>query len=307
MMKKFFIRSILFTLLCITGFMSVFMLADGGTNSSYIKFTTPKQHSLIVGNSRSLWGLKPHVMNEYLSLENEKGIYNFSFNLSESPYGPDYASLIQRKIKPGVDDGLYIVTVDPWSISSYGEDPNDINNFREKDHFINNMPIVNMKPNLFYLLFNFDGTYKDIITRRLNPTGTYVHDNGWMEVNMERSTIPPKERIEEHAKFYREVFATEKSFSHVRLNSLSQLTKHLQRHGTVFLVRLPVHQAMFEVEDMYMPDFDEKMDSIATKYGVAYINFKNFENKYEFFDSGHLTVNGAYQLSKDLAELIKSN
>ena len=98
-------------------------LADGTTDDYYLKFSSPKQSSLILGTSRAKQGIIPSVLSS--SIENSNfSFFNFSFTLKSSPFGLVYFNAIKQKIDLESEDGCFIVTVDPWSISEKISDVN---------------------------------------------------------------------------------------------------------------------------------------------------------------------------------------
>jgi hypothetical protein len=56
------------------------LLADGTSDDYYLKFSTPKQGSMILGTSRAKQGLIPSVLSEAIEGGDVK-LFNFSFTL----------------------------------------------------------------------------------------------------------------------------------------------------------------------------------------------------------------------------------
>ena len=126
-MKKFLLHIILFFLIFFLSAYLIALQADGYSDSFYLKFTTPKQTSLILGNSKAAQGLKPEVFTHKL----KKNIYNYSFAINTSPFGPKYLKSIQSKLDTTNDNGLFIISIDSWSLSTNCDNPNDTVCFRE--------------------------------------------------------------------------------------------------------------------------------------------------------------------------------
>jgi len=82
-MKKFIIKTAIFSFLTLSCFLFVLSRADGNTDPFYIRFTTPKQASLILGTSRAAQGLQPAVINEIGKTQ----LFNYAFTLGQSPFG----------------------------------------------------------------------------------------------------------------------------------------------------------------------------------------------------------------------------
>ena len=88
---KLFIKKILaFTLLIIIIHLILGLTADGTTDDFYLRFTSAKQKSLIIGTSRAAQGIQPQLIDSILDLTATDKIYNFSFTAQNSPYGEVY-------------------------------------------------------------------------------------------------------------------------------------------------------------------------------------------------------------------------
>ena len=46
-------------------------------NNFYLRFTSPKHNSLIIGTSRSAQGIHPNIIDSILNLEDINSIYNY--------------------------------------------------------------------------------------------------------------------------------------------------------------------------------------------------------------------------------------
>ena len=84
-MKKFITKLLVFTIL-ITAII-LFMLSryGGYVDYFYNKLASPRQHSLIIGDSRSFQGIQPAVVNENLKNQFELPMYNYSFTPEHVP------------------------------------------------------------------------------------------------------------------------------------------------------------------------------------------------------------------------------
>jgi hypothetical protein len=113
--------------------LGVILLENGKTDYFYDKVTTPRKKSMILGISKSEQGIIPSVLNEKVK---DADFYNFSFALSVSPYGEAYLESIKNKIDDGPKKGMFILSVDPWSVASFREDPDNENKFEETLHLL---------------------------------------------------------------------------------------------------------------------------------------------------------------------------
>ncbi len=304
-MKHFLIKGILFLVICLTTFYLVFYLADGYTDGMYLKFTSPKQTSLVLGTSKATQGIKPVVLNESL---NRDDIYNYAFTVVHSPYGPYYFESIKRKLEKTNQDGIFILQVDPYSISSTARNPENPEMFREKETAVGMIRNVNNKPNLEYLLWHYPHQFIFIFKRRFGKVGKgFLHDDGWVETTRDMDSIEIEKRIQSKAKAYKRN-NTEYKLSRIRLSYLEKTIEYLQTYGKVYLVRIPVAKPLFDLENELDPEFDLKMQNIAGKLTIPYFNFSEMFNEFNYSDGNHLSSQSSELFSKILAkEIIKSN
>jgi len=305
-MKLFLRQSGAFILLFGISCYVVFSMADGTTDAFYLKFTTSRQTSLIVGSSRAAQGVIPSIL-EAEGLD--YGLYNYGFTIAHTAYGKAYYESIEKKLKKKENHAMFLVCVNPWTISSMTENPEDSLNFREHGSFIKNTHFVNMKPNIEYLIESYDRLNIDIITNK-SRKGDYqtffTHDNGWLEVTIESDMISTKERTLNKIKSYKEKLKKYSGISQNRLRYLKKTIELLKNHGQVFLVRLPVNDDMLYLEDKLMPDFNMKMDTLSQYYQIQYFNAMPFRKQYNYTDGHHLDIASGKAFSKYLAKQLKN-
>lgn len=293
-MKLFIVKSIIFSLLVFGFFFWICAQADGTADSFYIRFTTPPQKSLIIGTSRAAQGIRPEVINFYMP---ESQIFNYAFTIAHSPFGPAYLRSIKRKLDPNSQEGIYIVTVDPWSISSICANPNDSNEFRELELCVARTRFVNLNPNIPYL-FNF---YDEHYFQLIKPTSSnFLHLDGWLEVNVPMDTISISERRKNKVAHYREALPNYK-LSSLRADYLKKTIQFLKTHGDVYLVRLPVHSEIIQIESELMPEFDSIMSTI-TPMANGYLDMTMRNNDFQYTDGNHLYKDAGSEVSKIIAE-----
>lgn len=299
-MKRFLYQILVFSLIVIIGFGWVLSRADGYTDPFYIRFTTPKQSSLILGSSRAAQGLVPAVFNEQL----DHDFFNYSFTIDHSPFGPVYLESIKKKLDSNERDGIFIITIEPWSICSITNDPTDSLNFRERNLCLGNTSEVNMNPNFFYLIKNLKGSYYTIV--RSYDESMYLHKDGWLEVSVPMNLVTVNKRIAEKTVSYRDTNLPKYKFSELRLTYLKKTVEYLNQHGKVYLVRLPIHQEIFEIENELMPNLKDKLNEvIPLTYGYYDMTSKNSD--YQYTDGNHLYKESAKVVSMEIANWIKRN
>jgi hypothetical protein len=306
-MKKFLVNIFIFSVLLSASMLFVFFIADGKSDSYYVRFTTPPQHSLLLGTSRAAQGLQPAVFDSVLYVNKEHRFFNYSFTINDSPFGPAYLESIKKKLNPSVKDGIFILAVDPWSLSTPEKDPNDSTLFRENMGFMGKTKFVNLKYNIPYLVQSFAEPFINIVRKWKSTPDMVLHNDGWLEIDAPMDSASMAKRLDTKLKDYQQNFLPVYKFSTLRQDYLKKTIGWLQEHGTVYLVRLPVHPSMFAIEDELMPDFDEKINVIATNTNVGYFSFKKLENNYQYVDGNHLYKSSGKKVSATIASWISSN
>jgi hypothetical protein len=279
----------------------VFMMEQGGSDNFYLRFTTPRQRSMVVGTSRAAQGLVPSVLNQKLS-KTSGDIYNYAFTVHHSPFGKSYLKGIQRKLS-GDTTGYFIIAVDPWSICVEGGHPNNEELFPEKDGFLDQIEDPTANPNVKYLLDFYPIPYYNILLRRVRSSHMKLHHDGWLEVTVSMDSAKVEQRVAEKCKLYRQ-HANVYKYSARRRFYLEEITRLLKKHGEVYLVRLPVHPEMKKIEQEFMPEFDLRIDTLARANSVPYIDLSEKGANYQYTDGNHLFKNSSETVSAELAELI---
>ena len=289
-------------------------LRRGYVDAFYARFTSPPAGSLVLGTSRAAQGIRPAVLAARLGERYAGPWLNYAFTLAESPYGPGYLSSIERKLAPGTTHGLFVLAVDPWSLSL----PKDVERdksghdykarvlnrlggqivFPEAKSMVSQLHSVSQNPNLDYLAHYLHKPFYQLL---LDADTAHVierlHPDGWLEI-----ALPPpgtdtpllRRRTAEKLATYRPL-ATNSRFSEARFLSLTQTISFLQQHGQVVLVRLPTGRAMAALEKQFQPDFDQRIRALS----VPYLNY--LDQPYPTNDGNHLTRSAAGQFSQRLA------
>ncbi len=278
-------------------------MADGSTDSFYLKLTTPKQKSLIIGSSRAAQGLQPEIINEVIE---GKELYNFAFSRVHTPYGEPYFKSVQKKVQPNVEDGLFVLEVNPWVVSEK-ENEQEIEIFYESRGFLGKVNNVDLNPNFEYLIESFGKRYIDIISNKFvasDKINVIVQSDGWCKVSLP-DAYDQKKVKKSTLERYQLIQQEYKGVSDKRMKSLIEIVNYLKAHGTVILIRLPVCDDMLEIENKLIPDFDGLMSQVAKKMNIKYINTMPLREQYLYSDGHHLETNSSMEFSKYLATLIK--
>ena len=280
----------------------VFFQADGNSDPHYYHFASSKQKSLILGTSKAAQGLQPDMFDSIL---NRKDIYNYAFTVAHSPYGPAYLRSIKSKLTENTKDGIFIITIDPYAVSSRLKNPNDTTHFRENSLAVANIENVSSKPNFQYLLKYYGYQYIYILTKKINYVNDdFVHENGWEEVNISMRENALNERIESKLEDYKNKLP-EYHFSEVRYSYFERTIEFLKKHGKVFIVRLPVSEPFLIMENSINEDFDNLISKSCEKFNVPYLDFTKIKNDYRYTDGNHLYKTTGAEVSKKIAIWIK--
>ncbi len=304
----------------------LFFFADGYFDSNYKRFTTPRNGSLILGTSRSAQGIVPSILIENLCLYNP--IINFSFNIGESPFGPVYLHAIENKLDANLNNNIYIITVDPWSLSIHESNTSDnYELYREANRCLGNTKSFDLRFNYNYLLNNIHTGWGQIFIRSMKtrliktilnlnlspkyfnyfPNGySYLHNDGWLEVTLKSdSDFFLNKRTMDKVDYFKDNWLYHYRISKNRFNYLNDTIELLDLYGEVLLVRMPVHEDILEIEDQYCPHFNEIMQNFADEKDLVYYNYTGMGNNYKYTDGNHLIKFSAKAFSLLLAQDIK--
>lgn len=284
------------------------MLADGTSDAFYLRFTTPAQSSLILGTSRAAQAIQPKILHKILGKKNiTNTFFNYSFTNANSPYGPVYYRSILKKLDPNTKNGIFILAVSPWSISSRASNPNDSVHFREANLFLDNTNYVNLNPNIFYLANSYTSLYYKILKNKITKPDIILHEDGWLEVNVPMDSKSFLDRLSRKVETYETENLPFFKYSNTRFNYLSKTITYLQKHGKVFIVRLPIHQKILDIENKSMPDFNSKIIGLSIKHNVAYLNLTTSGKDYKFTDGNHIYKTSGAIITAEIAEWISSD
>lgn len=303
-MKTFLRRLAIFSIFPIAAAVLTFLRADGRTDAYYLRFTTPRQTSLILGTSRAAQGIRPRILDSVLHVAGrDVRSFNYSFAIGLSNYGPVYLRSILKKLDPSSVKGVFVLTVDPWSIAGP---------FNAKKHyageddrsFLASMDCVNMDPNIEYLLTAYDKPLlRIVLPDPRQPTGQLtLHEDGWLEVDLPMSPAAVEKRTVGKLKEYRQERFPGTALSAMRAGYLAMTIDTLKQHGTVLLVRLPVGPRMQALEDSLAPHFSGFMDKLSRSKGVGYLDMTAADKPWEFTDGHHLASPSGTQATITIAE-----
>ncbi|MBR5983743.1 MAG: hypothetical protein IK025_08525 [Bacteroidales bacterium] len=299
-MRRFLIKLLVILVIPILfiGFSFLFWL-NGYIDPYYMRISSPRQSSMILGTSRSSLGLVPSVFEK----NGYNNVFNYSFTIADSPWGEDYYNSICKKLDTTSNNGLFVLTVDPFSISARVSDDGEeiIPSTRLSE--IND---VTSSPNYEYIYKMDVKPWRYLLVLLHIESKTFcLHEDGWYE-NL-RLYDKETEKVETKLKLkgYKSEFAKSKLSDH-RMGYLKNTIQKLKQYGRVVLVRVPTSTDMYEYECEYMPSFDSLMNDLSVKYCVKYYNFGQESGTYRTFDGNHLIPEEAKWFTQRLCDSLRN-
>lgn len=300
-MKKFLFKISFYIIGVIAVMLFLGTYADGNTDDNYMHYTGPKPSDMILGDSRGGQAVIPYVLDEKL-----KGtkFNNFALNIGDSPYGQVYLEAVKKRMNPDTKNGIFILTVDPWclsidkSLEHSTEDP-------DQNSPLADMHFYDMSPNYEYLLKHYSRSWFNIYKEReeLAKSVTFLHKNGWMEVNV--NVHPDSVRVREVKKIegYTDMMKNQ-MISQYRINAFQDMIQYLKGKGTVYIIRIPAFKGMMELEDIYDPGFNKRIENIAQQNGVKFFNLSSNPQDYIYTDGNHMYKESGKIFSAQIADSI---
>ncbi|WP_395044878.1 hypothetical protein [Flavobacterium sp.] len=300
-MKRFLYKITIFTVFLIIILSFILIKYGGYVDYFYLKFTTPKQTSFIIGDSRSFQGIQPKIMDENLKNSNfSLPMFNYSFTITQAAYGELYTKSIKNKLVSNTKNGLFIVSVNPWLLSERENDDFKNKIFAEDKNPPHNMNFVSTNPNFEYFFKNFNYFHFRAIFKK----NSELHQDGWLEEsNLPKDSLTLNNWKKNQIIIYKG-FAKRWKNSNYRINELKKLIKFLQSHGKVVLVRMPVDSKILSIEEDFWVNFDSEINKIAAIEKVNYFNFSK-DNKFQTYDGNHIDKFGGVIFTKQLCDSIK--
>ena len=259
---------------------------------------------LILGTSRAAHSLDPRYI---------KGVdYNFSFTLGHSPYDTAYFRTVKNYCRAEFmefdSNRRFVLTVDPWVMSTFKSDSFELNN----NSFIKDLGNNKFLNSINYIIKHIDLTPKSIFSILFKadfPKYFILSENGRLVIKMDKQESQSKEkaRIQQTIDEYKnkKVF-TGGFYSMKRYKVLEETTKYLQKFGNVYYVRLPTSKALFKIENQRWLDFDQIMDDFGKNNKCKYINLGNLSENVLTIDGNHIWDGHSKWISQSLNDSLNA-
>ena len=266
---------------------------------------------LICGTSRTEQGIDP----EHLSRQcpDLAGVYNYSFNLGDSPWSSQYASAITHKLKQSTESstGVLILSLDPWSLHNSKPNPSPFlgtlsNSAWIQTHLyaMSTSPLQNMTGNSQKEISK--ALLTALRTKRTNKT--LLHPNGWLPNTRYRDSsftaLETKKKIESYQALYPRVDTWPEEEAMTAIQNTIRTFKDLKPTGTVILIRPPVRPEMLLLEDTIYPELNQIAKSIAVENDALFFDCNTISDGLVFNDAHHLYHESAQILSTRLGSRI---
>jgi hypothetical protein len=297
-MKKFLFKAVCFGIVATGIVLTLLMGYKGSVDYFYIKFTSPRQTSLIVGDSRSFQGLQPSVFDKKLDGLYDLPMYNYSFTIGQIAYGDALLASLKRKVDPKTRDGLFVLSVHPWVLAERKGEDIAHGKFFETGLPPHNMHLVDWDPNPEYFFRNYSFFHFKAIFKR----AALVHDDGWLE---EPILANDPKMLQMWLPTLREYGKTWKP-SGYRLEKLSETIAFLKQHGRVVLVRMPNSAPIVGIESGFWDGFDTRMKAIASAQQVRYFSYAG-DQSFKTYDGVHLDKFEGARFTASLCDSIKTD
>lgn len=268
----------------------------------YRRFTTGRQPSLLLGSSRAAQGLRPDVFDRELGAHFTAPFFNFSFTVGSSNMGPNYLQKIKTRVKPS-PSGLFVLCVDPWSMKQPKGQSETV--YDEDQTFFAKQRTQGMSPNIEYLLLR-DKKNQPFFQKLFLPKPSIyeLHENGWLQVNYD----VPEQEAADNSKWQIHLYTQDTltfELAEKRFAALEKMLHYLDSVGTVVLVRLPTGSDMMKLEMSAFPNFDARIEAVATACNVPYINLISESGTYRTVDGNHIYKTETERLSKRICDAIQ--
>jgi len=298
-MKKILIKSFFFLLLIAASTLPLLkFISKDFADKFYYKFTY-KAQSLILGSSRTLLSIDPESVNKKKWITSP--LLNYGFTQATSPYGEIYYKAICKKLLDSGKQGCFILEVNPIGMSTDTKK----SKLPEEGLILDRLLLFNINPNIDYILENTQAPLYLFFFNDKKKAGEkeHFHKSGWVENIAVTDSIKKSKKIASQTREYQKVFDTY-TLSDYRKNWFEKTIDELSLFGKVIVIRVPITPKMKNMENIYYPDFNKMIFSIALKHSVPYLDFSEITG-YNFNDLHHMSSESAIKFSEFLGDTLQ--
>ena len=266
---------------------------------------------LICGTSRTEQGIDPESLAS--QCPGLKGIYNYSFNLGDSPWSSQYASAISNKLAESTasTSGILILSIDPWSLHNSEANPSPFLGLLSNNEWIQTHLYATSTSPLQNITGNSEKEIsKAILTalRSKRPTKTILQPNGWLPNTRFRDSafteIETKKKIERYQSLYPRTNTWPEQEALTAIETTIQGFKEQKLSAPIILFRPPVRHEMLNLENTVYPELNEIIESIALQNNALFLDGNLISEGLVFNDAHHLYHESAKTFSTRLGAWI---
>lgn len=295
------------SLLVLSYLFLVTKLSQGPVDMYYNKFTQEGEN-LILGLSRADQGIVPAILREELKAESLADSYvNFASN--QSYYGEVYLNAVKEKMNPGIRNGLYILSVSPGSFTAPKKSGEKEIVKMDTYSIMGKTDDFSSNPNYEYIMNCYGEPLYNALLKKKSWENLISHADGWNEVMMVSRQMKIDEKDidfwkTQNLSFYHRKIRTESPKGH-REKSFEDTIAFLKKHGLVVIVRLPADADVIAMENENSVHFDRKMEDIARKHHIPYLNYSEGFEGFKTYDGSHMSSESARLFTRLLAKDVK--
>jgi hypothetical protein len=307
-MRTFLIKSVVALVLVLLVHLYAGRFADGRFDDAYLRFTGDRHFSMIIGTSRAAQGLQPALIAPFVS-GTDGPMRNFAFTIVHSPYGPSYLRAIECKLDPSARNGIFLLSVDPWSLCGRVDKQGQPMPMQETKHNVVDQFTYTGTPNYEYLIRHVQAGWGSLIggpLQQVNEHGLLHHD-GWLEIRVPMDSASVNERTRKKIVEFRTTKQPRARPSEERVAALKSTIALLKEHGRVYLLRLPVCDSILAIEEEVWPGFDVRMESLAKDHEVPFWNLMPERALFSYTDGNHIDRVSAKKLSTEVGRRLSAD
>jgi hypothetical protein len=307
-MRTFLLKTVIALILVLLAHLYAGRFADGRFDDAYLRFTGGRHSSMIIGTSRAAQGLQPALIAPFVA-GTDGPLRNFAFTIVHSPYGPAYRRAIGCKLDRSARNGIFLLSVDPWSLCGRVDKQGRPMPMQETKHNLVDQFTYTGTPNYEYLIRHVQAGWGSLIGGPLEQVNEHglLHHDGWLEIRVPSDSASVSERTRRKISEFRKLKLPRARPSEERIAALDSTISLLMEHGNVYLLRLPVSDSILAIEDQVWPGFDQRMQGIAVAHAIPYWNLMPDRGRYTYTDGNHIDRVSAKELSTEVGRRLSAD
>jgi len=287
------------------------LLLDPLNDSNLHKLHPTDYEGLILGTSRAAQGIDPLELAHGCELLS--GGFNFAFNISDSPWSAQYATICVAQIEKAPEASLnyLLLSIDPWSLMPSTKSPSPWIDINDANLCIRAHRYALASEILPRVLGSSESNLATALVGRIksshhNPYRTRVTEQGWLPNKRYRNPEWAAEETQRHIANYRKTYPRNENWPSAQslsgIKSIVSSFKERNPTGHIIFLRPPVTQEMLNLEDEVFPEFESMCEELAEQQDVAFVDANVLLLTLHFNDAHHLHFEDAQTFSFALGE-----